>query len=215
MRILIFGDSIAQGFWDEAQGGWVHRLRAYYDSLQVKDFSHPQPKIFNLGVSGDTAADILDRFEAETLARQWPGEALMLIFAVGTNDSKIIGSQNYCSTDAYKAHLSALLEKVPHFTKLPPIFVGLTPCDETRTTPVSWVDVSYENGCLQAFDRTLQATVEKHGGLYVPVFEKFQAAQAKKDLLFDGLHPNAAGHTLLAELVRPSIDQLLKNPQLV
>lgn len=30
MRVLVFGDSITQGFWD-TEGGWVERLRKYYD----------------------------------------------------------------------------------------------------------------------------------------------------------------------------------------
>jgi lysophospholipase L1-like esterase len=49
VRVLVFGDSIAQGFWD-SEGGWVERLRKHYNSLALEDLkSNQQPEIFNLG----------------------------------------------------------------------------------------------------------------------------------------------------------------------
>lgn len=68
MRVLVFGASITQGYWD-TQGGWVQRLRTHYDKKQIADLTKDNPSVFNLGVSADTTKDILERFEAETKAR--------------------------------------------------------------------------------------------------------------------------------------------------
>ena len=49
MNILVFGDSIAYGKWDE-QGGWVQRLRKYIDK---KYNLIDEPKswlVYNLGI---------------------------------------------------------------------------------------------------------------------------------------------------------------------
>src|SRR3989344_3552583 len=88
--ILVFGDSITYGAWD-TNGGWVQRLRTYLDKKQLAD-----PKLYyelyNLGVSGDTSTDLLERFEAETkqrIKRMSAKEEIIIIVAIGTNDSII------------------------------------------------------------------------------------------------------------------------------
>ncbi len=70
MRVLVFGDSIAQGFWD-TEGGWVARLIREYLTLKGLNLNTSQPDLFNLAVDGDTTDKIVYRFHAETMARQW------------------------------------------------------------------------------------------------------------------------------------------------
>lgn len=64
MRILIFGDSITQGFWD-TNGGWVDKLRKHYDELQLQDFDKNPPTVFNLSIDADTSQNILQRAEED------------------------------------------------------------------------------------------------------------------------------------------------------
>lgn len=46
MRVLVFGDSITQGYWD-TEGGWVKRIRSHYDLLQITDLNgRDEPTIF-------------------------------------------------------------------------------------------------------------------------------------------------------------------------
>ena len=72
--ICVFGDSIAWGASDSEKGGWVERLKIYMGE-------HRSGNVYNLGVSGDTTNDLLERFEQEAKAR----ESDVIIFAVGTN----------------------------------------------------------------------------------------------------------------------------------
>ena len=60
------------------------------------------------------------------------------------------------------------------------------------------------------FEESLRKFCIKNKLPQVQVFEKFQAAQKDQELLADGLHPNDAGHQLIASLVKPELDKLLK-----
>ncbi len=58
MRVLVFGGSTTQGFWD-SEGGWVARLRKFYDLLQLEDLKkRDEPTVFNLGIAGGTSNTI-------------------------------------------------------------------------------------------------------------------------------------------------------------
>ena len=92
MRVLIFGDSITQGFWD-TDGGWVQRIRKAYDEETIKA-DYELPTIFNMGISGDSSGDIVEQFEAETKAR-YNDDGIGFVFAVGVNDLRIKSGVNF------------------------------------------------------------------------------------------------------------------------
>lgn len=53
VRVLVFGDSITQGFWG-TRGGWVDKLRQHYDELQLQDFSQTNRQFLILASPGMT-----------------------------------------------------------------------------------------------------------------------------------------------------------------
>jgi lysophospholipase L1-like esterase len=209
MRVLVFGTSITQGFWD-TEGGWVARLRKYYDTQQVKDFSKDNPTIFNLGISADTTTDILRRFEAETQARA--REEMAIVFDMGLNDSAIEHGKERCSPDEYKNQVEQLITKATKYTdKI--MFVGLTPCDQKLTDPVpkNWHEnLSYTKQRISMFEKVLQDTCDEHQLPHVALLETLQSkVDSGENLLADGLHPNNDGHELIYQLVRPELDKFL------
>jgi lysophospholipase L1-like esterase len=206
-RILIFGDSITQGMWD-SRGGWAQRLIDDQFERQMADLEADLPLVFNLGISADTTTHLLKRFEAETKARQRPG--LAFVFAIGTNDSMLADGQPFLAPEQYAANIESLVAKAKQFTDPQRIlFVGLQPCDETRTAPVSWGSFEYTNQRLQLFDRKLKEVCAGQAVAYAPVFEAFQKAQKDEhDLLIDGLHPDDKGHELMYQLVAPAVAKL-------
>ena len=207
-RVLIFGDSITQGMWDH-QGGWAQRLINEYFAKQMTDIEADIPMLFNLGVSADTTNELLARFEHEASARRRP--ELAVVFAIGTNDSRIDGKTPFSTPEQYAANIELLIAKAQEFTDASHIlFVGLQPCDERRTTPVSWRDVTYTNERLQLFDRALQKVCEEQGVGYVPIFESYQKEQATEgDMLIDGLHPDDQGHECMYRQITPVLSSLL------
>jgi len=206
MRVLVFGDSITQGFWD-IDGGWVSRIRKHYDQQMIDGTDNDPPTIFNLGVSGDSSDDVLARFERETKSRA--KEELAFVIAVGVNDSRTKAGVNYSDINRYKQNLNQILKVAKQYSdKI--LFVGLTPCVEERSNPVSWGDTGYTNNLIKEFDDTLRGFCKENRVPFVEVLEPFANAETDKDLLPDGLHPNDEGHQLITELVLPKVEELLR-----
>ncbi|HKU18400.1 MAG TPA: GDSL-type esterase/lipase family protein [Candidatus Saccharimonadales bacterium] len=209
MRVLVFGDSITQGYWD-TEGGWVDRLRKSYDERQVQDLQErDEPTIFNLGISADNTKNILNRIEAETIARTRHGILPIAIVQIGVNDSSTDNGPVQVALDEYKQNLETIIEKMQLLSsKL--IFVGLSGCDEAKTTPVVWGNYHYTNEAIKTYEETMAAVAREHDTLYIPVFDAFmQQVKSGANLLPDGLHPNNEGHQLIFEIVRPQLIKLL------
>jgi len=200
--ICVFGDSIAWGASDLEKGGWVERLKVFmwenYDS-----------DVYNLGVSGEKTPNILKRFESETKARTEEGEDVILIFAIGINDSYFIHSKNdfMTSPDSFKSNIQGIIERAQ---KVSPkiIFVGLTPVEESKTTPIPWdTDKSYKNESVKKYDEVINSVCKDKDIPFVETFDNWMKSDYK-NLLEDGLHPNSEGHKKIFETVR---DYLIKN----
>ncbi len=213
MRVLVFGDSITQGYWD-TDGGWVERIRKQYDSLQVTDLEgRDEPTIFNLGISADNSKNILERIESETISRTRHGNLPTIVIQIGVNDSSTDSMPADESVslpiDDYERNLRGIIEKAkPLSSKI--ILVGLSACDEARTTPVSWGDYHYTNDAIKSYENKMKDIASELGVPFIPVFDQFKdAVDRGKNLLPDGLHPNNEGHQLLSEIILKELAPLL------
>ena len=89
--ILCFGDSITFGCGEVPNKGWCGRLKDYFEPKG----SHHNG-VYNLGVSGHTSTDLLNRFDVEANGRirlDRPTDKFLILVAIGTNDSKWDGMQ--------------------------------------------------------------------------------------------------------------------------
>lgn len=210
MRVLFFGDSITQGFWD-TEGGWVQRIRKVYDERRIKGIENDPPTVFNLGISGDVTEGILKRLDNEVEAHKWrwPDEELTFVFAIGINDSIIENGVERSNPEKYREELEKLISKAKHYSdKL--LFVELTPCDEVEVNNRPGKAKQYTVSRVQQFNETLRSVCAKYGVPIVKVWEEMKKRLDKgENLLTDGLHPNDAGHQLIADLVKPELDKLL------
>jgi lysophospholipase L1-like esterase len=209
MRVLVFGDSITQGYWD-VEGGWVDKLRKHYDELQIQDLNGlDEPTIFNLGISADTSTDVLKRIESETIARTRHEVLPIVVVQIGINDSYTLQGQVCVTIADYKQNLSSIITKLKPLTAKV-IFVGSSACNEAHTTPVAWGEYRYTNQAIKQYEQAMSEVASEHGVPFIPVFDKFfDELTRNESLLPDGLHPNNAGHELLFEIVLPELNQLL------
>jgi lysophospholipase L1-like esterase len=194
-RICVFGDSIALGACDHEGGGWVARLRKY---LEINGYDYD---VYNLGISGDTTDDLLERFGAEAGAR----EPEIIIFAIGVNDSSYRQPLNgsYVPLNKFKANLEILKQKANKFTNKV-IFVGITKVDENKTAPIPWnIDANYRNKDIKEYNQAIKEFCEKNNLLFTPIYDLLD-----KEDLEDGLHPNSEGHEKIFQRVK---DFLIKN----
>jgi lysophospholipase L1-like esterase len=88
------------------------------------------------------------------------------------------------------------------------LLVGLLPVREDLTTPIPWRPKRhYTNKQVILFDEVIKEVAGANNLPYVSLFNEFEN---KLDLFPDGLHPNDEGHQLIADLVLPKLQKLLK-----
>lgn len=212
MRVLIFGDNSVHGFWDLEYGGWVQRLRKEYDRQTIKHQASESLEFFNLGISGDTVSGVVKRLPYEIEARRWADEPFVLVFAVGINDTIFRGKEVASTPEQYRDELDMLVGGAQRYAKRI-LFVGLTPVDDKLCNP--WVysssKKSFSNERILLFEEVLRKFCIDKGLACVQLFETFQSEQQSRELLADGLHPNDAGHQLIADLVRPALDKAIQS----
>jgi lysophospholipase L1-like esterase len=207
MRIFVFGDSIAQGFYDSA-GGWVGRIAStlHQKSLDhiLKSDENSYFEVFNLGVSGDSTEGVSSRIEREVKSRRLYEQEELIIIAVGINDSILLADNTahmeiYDFQNAYEKLLKEALKLSPHVYCL-----GLTAVDEELTSP--WTGSStgkqWRNNRINLFEDSIKQSAARLSVNFIPIHDKFLSLKdAGQELLADGLHPNEAGHELIANTI--------------
>ncbi len=168
--------------------------------LLNSDFDYP---VYNLGVSGDNTEDLLKRFETECKARLSEEKSVIIIFAIGINDSQFLHNENRLRIppEKFKENIKKLINLSKKFTtKI--IFVGLTPVDETKTIPLPWnTNKSYRNENVEKYNKIIRLICKKSNIYFIEIFERWVKINYK-DLLEDGLHPNSKGHEKIFETVK-------------
>ena len=202
-RILIFGDSATYGTLDIARGGWVDRLKSFCMEKKIEN-----PKfgysIYNLGISGDTSDDVLKRLENEINCRIWKNKEVIIIFAIGINDSCFVKSKNIFLTteNGFKKNIQKLIKLSEKYSSKI-IFVGLTPVEESKTNPISWSTTgkSYKNKYIKRYDSIIKSVCQENNIYFIDMLEEFNKIDYQK-LLEDGGHPNSEGHQKMFEIVK-------------
>ena len=212
-QVLCFGDSITQGYVDPEGGGWTQRLRRRLDqeaTFPLGGVAFPAHATFNLGVSDDTSDRLLARLEGEARARLL-GDQTVLVIAVGINETAfdLASGRPAHSLEGFAERLAALVATARTITDQV-LLVGLLPVDEARMQPAPWsVDgESYANDRIAAFNRVVRRVAADHGVAMVDCFDEVLAGDHAA-LLHDGLHPNAAGHQLLADRIGEAVGRWL------
>jgi len=170
--VAFMGDSITQ-LWD----------------LPVYDSS---PTI-NLGIKGNTTAQMLARFDAVIAAS--PG--VVVIFG-GINDflKLDVAGTNIDSIKAMAAQAQAAGIRVVICSVMPEQGYPLMPADVTLAD-------------IEAFNQQLIELAQANGYLYADYYDQFMTADGQVDtsLMFDGLHPNAAGYAKMWAVIAPLLTE--------
>lgn len=209
MRVLVFGDSITQGFFD-VEGGWVNRLRKHYDEILIQDNDDSQPTVFNLGVSGDFTRSILKRFENEVTARIWPGEEFVFVIATGTNDTLYRKDEHESEPEKYKVELAELVKIAKNYSdKI--LLVGLFPIVDRLLQPAPFSETGkcYSTDRMKLFDAALREFGEQNRLPYVDLWSEFEKQDNLEAVFYDGIHPNDKGHQMIYELLQPKLQELI------
>jgi lysophospholipase L1-like esterase len=179
--LCFLGSSITAGYGDPKGLGWVGRV--------VSRTQHPDLDVtaYNLGVRGDTSADVMARWRAETAPRWAARTERRLVLSVGANDIA-----HGVSTARSRLNLANILDEATT-SGIAAFVVGLTPGLDSEP-----------NGRIAALAEAQADVCSRRGVTYVDCFRPLVGhEQWLSDLnaSADRVHPGQVGYGLIAWLV--------------
>lgn len=177
--VVALGDSLTAGFGVAVEEAWPALLEA---RLRREGYSY---RVVNAGVSGDTTAGGLRR--VDWVLRSRPQVAVV---ALGANDGL-----RGLDTDAMERNLLGIVERL-RAGGARVLVVGMR------------VPTNYGDTYGQAFRDVYPDVARRTGSALMPFLLDGVAAEPRLNLA-DGIHPNAAGHRVIAERVWPHLAALL------
>ena len=207
-QILAFGDSITDGAYDE-QCGWAARMQRSIMAANLKKDTVREETdwFYNLGISGNTAQDVLLRIDTEAKARKVFREDTrsIILFAIGTNDSAAYGrADNFlCTGEEFRKNLHMLASKTQSDqTRI--MFIGLMPVIERLTTPI-YDDVWYTNDRISSFNDVIREVAYDLSATFIDL--KKDDESNNEAYFIDGLHPNSQGHEWMFKKIKPVVEE--------
>ncbi len=205
-KIVVLGDSIAYGKWDE-QGGWVQRLRSYID----KAFNIEQNKnlqVYNLGIPGEVTTRLVERAQKELSDRVKladTGKNNLVIVAVGINDTNndnwMTGKKT--SPEDFKNNIKDIVSTI-NLLEGKPIILGLTPINEEKYS--ERFPNRLENKTIKEYDQYLSEFSKSMGIFYIALFDVL-ITKTYTSTLIDGIHPNSNGHEMIFQAVKEFLEK--------
>jgi lysophospholipase L1-like esterase len=126
---------------------------------------------------------------------------------VGINDSAIVNGKEITPIDDFVAKYDQLLKEAYRLTGRV-LIIGLTPVDEDAPT-VKDPKYAYNNERITNYNDELKQ-LAGDDVTFVELLQIFTDKLAQgAELLSDGLHPNDAGHELIAATTLPVLDALI------
>lgn len=181
-RVVFMGDSITDG--------WGRRYGKFF----------PGKPYVNRGISGQTTPQMLIRFRPDVIALK---PAAVVILA-GTND--IAGNTGPETLEDIEGNITSMAE-LAKANGIRVILSAVMPvCDyirpQTERRPPQKII---------ALNQWMKDYASKHGYVYLDYYSAMldDAGMFKRELTYDGLHPNEAGYEVMAPLAEKAIAKAL------
>ena len=182
-QVVLMGDSITDG--------WGKRYGKFF----------PGQAYLNRGISGQTTPQMLLRFRPDVLAHR-PKAVVIL---AGTND--LAGNTGPMTLEEIEGNLQSMAElaKANHIrvvlSSVMPVCDYIRPQTERRPMEK-----------IKALNVWIKEYAAKNGHVYLDYFTPMLDEQGmlKKELTYDGLHPNDAGYDVMLPLAEQAIAAALK-----
>ena len=188
-KIGIIGDSIAHGFYDENNLGWVARLAQ--KMLQKKSGEY----VFNnMSQAGDNIADASFRATSEALTRSFD----VIIVNIGINDLRRRKDSNLetdISEGARVVYWNRLLD-ILNKTNAKIIVTDLIPVIENRYTEKA--TLIRRNEDVEKYNQIIANICKERNITFFTRYNNWKTRNLE-DLYKDANHPNAKGHEILAD----------------
>ncbi|GBG10042.1 hypothetical protein PAT3040_04750 [Paenibacillus agaridevorans] len=198
LTVLFQGDSITDGGRGRNED-LNHIMGHSYPYLIASKLGHQhaeaRPRFINRGVSGNRVSDLYARWNEDAISLK-PD---VLSILIGVNDaSRIVNGLPSGVTDRFERAYRHLLEETREV--LPDTKLVL--CEpfilEAGTLADNWGSWSRK---LSEYREVVRQLSGEFGTVHVPLQDAFDQAASRTDAaywLWDGVHPTAAGHALIA-----------------
>ena len=184
IRICYLGDSFVKGIGDPNKLGWTGRL-SYMSQNSERNITH-----YNLGVRGNTSADILERWESEAKVRLPRFSINCVVFSFGVNDTIIEKGIARVPIAQSMKNLRDILgvAKVKYNT----LMIGPPPIDDER-----------QNNIIKSYDEAYASVCNMLGVNYLSIFDKLindeiWMEEVKNN---DHAHPKDNGYEILSQYI--------------
>ena len=181
-EVVFMGDSITDA--------WGRRYSTFF----------PGKNYLNRGISGQTTPQMLIRFRPDVLAFQ----PKVVVILAGTND--IAGNTGPMTVEEIEGNLRSMAE-LARANGIKVVLSSVMPvCDyhrpQTERRPPAKI---------VALNEWMQSYAAKNGFVYLDYYSALvdENKMFRKELTYDGLHPNAAGYDVIAPLAEKAIAQAL------
>jgi lysophospholipase L1-like esterase len=166
----------------------------------------------NGGVAANTSTQMLARLQKDVLAKR----PRAVIIMAGLNDAAwvdpgpVARSEPRVSEEDFEKNLKAMVEQIKAAGAAP---ILLTPNPMTRAYKYQNMPYYQENDIndgLAPYADIVRRVARLSGACLVDVFGDWLARPGHRRLLSDGLHPNAAGHKIIANKIMESCGSVLR-----
>lgn len=181
-RVVFMGDSITQG-WNLAE-------------------AFPGRPYVNRGISGQTTPQMLVRFRPDVVNLK---PAAVVILA-GTND--IAGNTGPMTLEQVEDNLASMAD-IARANDIRVVLASVMPVYPSEKRPQFFRQRPPEK--IVALNHWIHAYCQRTGIVYLDFFSAMVGEDGlmKRELADDGLHPNAAGHKIMAPLAEQAIAKAL------
>lgn len=204
-KLVFIGDSITdcgrgrpvgEGLFDAIGKGYVGNIEA----LLTAAYPELGIRVVNMGTSGHRVRDLKERWQTDVLDLKPDWLAVM----IGTNDvwrqyDSPAMTEDHVYIDEYKAALEELIIQTKPSLKglilMTPFFIESNKADLMRAA-------------MDQYGETVKGLALKHGALLVDTqaaFDRVLAHLYSAALSWDRVHPNQAGHAIIARSFLQSI----------
>jgi lysophospholipase L1-like esterase len=182
-RVVFMGDSITQAWKIEGPDGFF-----------------PGKPYINRGISGQTTPQMLLRFRQDVIDLK----PKVVIILAGTND--IAGNTGPETLDEIEGYIASMAELAASD------HIRVVLCSILPAFDYPWKPGMEPAPKIDEVNRWMKSFADDHGYIYV---DYHSAMKDEKDglpsaLSYDGVHPTAAGYTVMAPLAQAGIEKALK-----
>ena len=196
--ILFQGDSITDGgrSRDEDLNHVLGHGYAYLISSRLGlELAGKQKTFYNRGISGNRASDLYARWNEDTYSLK-PD---LISILIGVNDAwRFMNEEPRGYTDRFARAYRHLLEETREVIPDTGLILMEPFILKTGATLEKWE--GWEK-LMAEYQQHVREMAEQFGAVWVPLQQTFNAALEQADAsywLWDGVHPTAAGHELIA-----------------